>query len=63
MLFCSSLDQRSHPGLADEYEENEESLEGIEGIEEKNLVADIDAAIGPIESQGDDVSQPGKAEH
>ena len=62
-MYCSSLDQGSHPGLADEYEENEESLKCIEGIKEENFVANVDAAIGPVKSQRDDVSQPGKAEH
>ena len=35
----------------------------IEGIKEENLEADVDAAISPVESQRDDVGQPGEAEH
>ena len=62
-MSCGSPDQRSHPGLADEHEENEESLKCIEGVKEENLVADVDAAISPVNSQGDYVGKPGEAEH
>ena len=62
-VCCRSPDQGSHPGLADEHKENEEALKCIEGIKEENLVANVDAAISPVESQGDDVGKPGEAEH
>ena len=63
MMFCCPPDQRSHPGLADEHEENEESLECIEGVKEEDFVANVGAAVSPVESEGDDVSQPCQAEH